>query len=546
VTLSIATRRRAPVSTACALVGLAVAVALVVGGPPGVDQPAHLFQTWFFEHVGFGLWNNLWYAGRYEFVNYSLLYYPLASIVPQPVIAIASCAIMAGGFAVAARREWGDAANVPSIAWAVMAPAVTMISGDYPFLAGAAAAVAAPVLLQRGNRTWALIAMVISLGFSPLAFVLGVAVIAGSIAGRPRPLAILLEHRFAVAGFVAVGVIAVVAQRVFVSGGAYPYHLTDFSVAVAYSLAGLYLAGGSAQARPLRTLFAAYLVLNVVAFAMTSPLGSNSTRLFGLGGVPLLWLAANIGVRRARWLVASLLALTLVIQVYPFAQDAYASWQDPAANSSYWTPVLRFLSTHRDLQHRVEVVATWGHWEAYYLARHDVPLARGWFRQDDFPTNSVLYHPNLTGPEYRAWLRSLGVRYVFLPDTALDYSAVSEAALLRSGRSGLQMVARLPHWAVYQLPHPTGIVAAPAGDRGRILRFGPTTVRLAVSGPGTYLLRVRYSPYWEPSGNVCATPAPDGMTWLHAPRAGAITLQIDPTVGEMAQALAGDTPTRAC
>jgi hypothetical protein len=180
--------------------------------------------------------------------------------------------------------------------------------------------------------------------------VLGVAVIAGSIAGRPRPLAILLEHRFAVAGFVAVGVIAVVAQRVFVSGGAYPYHLTDFSVAVAYSLAGLYLAGGSAQARPLRTLFAAYLVLNVVAFAMTSPLGSNSTRLFGLGGVPLLWLAANIGVRRARWLVASLLALTLVIQVYPFAQDAYASWQDPAANSSYWTPVLRFLSTHRDLQ----------------------------------------------------------------------------------------------------------------------------------------------------------------------------------------------------
>ena len=145
--------------------GLAIALVFALGGPPGVDQPAHLFQTWFFEHVGFGLWNNLWYAGRYEFVNYSLLYYPLASVVPQVVISVVSCAILAGGFAVAARREWGDAANLPSIAWAVMAPAVTMISGDYPFLAGAAAAVAAPVLLQRGNRMWAWVAMVLALGF---------------------------------------------------------------------------------------------------------------------------------------------------------------------------------------------------------------------------------------------------------------------------------------------------------------------------------------------------------------------------------------------
>jgi hypothetical protein len=546
VTLSLSSPRRAPVSTACALVGLAVALVLVLGGPPGVDQPAHLFQTWFYEHVGFGLWNNLWYAGRYEFVNYSLLYYPLAALLPEPVLAVFSCAVLAGGFAVAARREWGDAANLPSIAWAITAPAVTMISGDYPFLAGAAAVMAALVLLQRGNRTWAWIAMVMSLGFSPLAFVLGAAVIAGYIAGRPRPLAILRRHRLAAVAFVAVGVVALVAQRVFVSGGSYPYHLSDFSVAVAYSLAGLYLAGRSSQARPLRTLFAAYLVLNIVAFAMTSPLGSNSTRLFALGGVPLLWLAANLGVRRSRWVVGSLLALTLAVQVYPFVNDAYASWQDPAANAAYWTPVLRFLRAHPDLQHRVEVVATWGHWEAYYLADHDVPLARGWFRQDDFPTNSVLYNPDLTGPEYRSWLRSLGVRYVFLPDTALDYSAVSEAALLRSGDSGLRVVARFPHWTVYALPHPSGIVAAPPGDTGRITRFGPTTVGMRVSAPGTYLLRVRYSPYWEPSGHMCVTQAADGMTWVHAPAAGAITLQIAPTVDAMAQAAVGDTPTRAC
>ena len=35
--------------------------------------------------------------------------------------------------------------------------------------------------------------------------------------------------------------------------------------------------------------------------------------------------------------------------------------------------------------HRVEAVDTVGHWPAFYLAKANIPLARGWFRQDDFP-----------------------------------------------------------------------------------------------------------------------------------------------------------------
>ena len=48
-------------------------------GRRGVDLPSHLFQTWLYSHAGFNLWNNYWYAGRYEFVTYSVLYYPVAS-----------------------------------------------------------------------------------------------------------------------------------------------------------------------------------------------------------------------------------------------------------------------------------------------------------------------------------------------------------------------------------------------------------------------------------------------------------------------------------
>ena len=47
-------------------------------GPPGSDLAAHAYQRAVFLQHGFSLWNNFWYAGRYSFVTYSLLYYPLA------------------------------------------------------------------------------------------------------------------------------------------------------------------------------------------------------------------------------------------------------------------------------------------------------------------------------------------------------------------------------------------------------------------------------------------------------------------------------------
>ena len=44
------------------------------------------------EH-GFAIWNNFWYAGRYSFVTYSVLYYPLAALIGircSPSLSIAS------------------------------------------------------------------------------------------------------------------------------------------------------------------------------------------------------------------------------------------------------------------------------------------------------------------------------------------------------------------------------------------------------------------------------------------------------------------------
>ena len=59
---------------------------------------------------------------------------------------------------------------------------------------------------------------------------------------------------------------------------------------------------------------------------------------------------------------------------------------------------------------------------------------------------------------YRAWLRGLGVRYVVLTDAPPDYSSRAEAALIRSGRSGLVPVFRSLHVTVYELPDASPIV----------------------------------------------------------------------------------------
>ena len=112
--------------------------------------------------------------------------------------------------------------------------------------------------------------------------------------------------------------------------------------------------------------------------------------------------------------------------------------------------------------YRVEAVGTADHWEAVYLPQAAIPIVRGWFRQDDFPQNEVLYD-KLTPRSYLAWLRDLSVRYVVLTDAAPDYSAKREIALLQSGRSGLPVVFRSADVTIYAVPSPHPIVTGP-GD----------------------------------------------------------------------------------
>src|ERR1700757_310653 len=160
-----------------------VAAALAWLGPPGTDFAAHAYQrTVFLEH-GFTLWNNFWYAGRYSFITYSLVYYPLAALLGIRLLAVATVALAALAFVVVLWHEWGPTARWSSRTFAVVWAGI-VLSAAFPFALGFALALLAIWSLQAGAR-WRFAAFAaLTLAASPLAFLLLVVVLAGVALAR--------------------------------------------------------------------------------------------------------------------------------------------------------------------------------------------------------------------------------------------------------------------------------------------------------------------------------------------------------------------------
>src|SRR3954466_8087264 len=97
-----------------AVVAAALAGVLLWLGPPGVDLAAHSYQRTFLLQHGFALWNNFWYAGRYSFVTYSFIYYPLAAVLGITVLAIASIGAAAGASRPRGRAGGGGGGPLPA------------------------------------------------------------------------------------------------------------------------------------------------------------------------------------------------------------------------------------------------------------------------------------------------------------------------------------------------------------------------------------------------------------------------------------------------
>ena len=519
-------RRDLFVPASCA--GLIAALLLWVG-PPGTDLAAHAYQrTLFLEH-GFVLWNNFWYAGRYSFVTYSVLYYPLTAALGIKLLAVLTVAVSVAAFAAVVRHEWGAQARWSIRAFAVVWAAL-VVSGAYPFMLGAAFALLALWALQHGRRRLFPLPALLALAASPLSFLLLVVVLAGVALARRVPSSALIAPAAATA---AIGALELLLQRMFPGHGRFPFSVEEFAAASVFCLLGVALTWRIPSARLLHWIFIVYLAACSVAFAVPSEVGENIARL-RFAAVPITILTLSIRNWRPRALCAGVLVLALSWNVTPLAASFMRSVHDPGADAAYWTPTIGFLRQHLSPAYRAEAVDTSGHWPAYFLAQAGIPLARGWYRQEDFPQNRVLY--GTLGPQaYVNWLRRMSVRYVVLTTATPDYSARAEARLLRSGRSGLQVVFRTPTVSVFAVPAPRPLVSTPA----RVLHFEYTSLRLELPRPGTYRLAVTYSPYWQTAAG-CLRPTEDGMTELTARRPGIALVKFDVTARRALGAIVGE------
>jgi hypothetical protein len=447
---------------------------------------------------------------------------------------------MAGRFNVGS--EW------PVRAFAVTAAVGIWISGEYPFALGMALGLLVISLRGRGRTLAVVPVMLATLLASPLAFALLAVSLAGIALGQSS-----MRHMLQpalLAGVALCGLVGAALQHAFPIGSYF-----HFNVWALFQVLGLTVLAFAASARlrgvgVIRGMFVAMGIAAVVAYLIPSPLGGNATRLSDYIAAPLIWvlLARQLQERRIRRAVAVALgALALGGQLAPDVVSASLALDAPSTQAGFWAGGIRFLHAHDNPDFRVEAVDSAGHWDAYYLPAAGIPIVRGWFRQDDFPANALLYESTISPEGYRAWLRSNGVRYVVLPDGPLDYSATAEARLLESGHSGLPVVYRDRHLAIYGLPRARPLLTAPEGRHASVLFFGHASMTVRVSGPGRYSLAVRYTPYWDvsPHGSACLFATPSGFTTIVAGGAGTIRLRFAPTLTQLFEGSQTVCPTIA-
>ena len=507
-----------------------VAALLAWLGPPGTDLAAHAYQRTLYLQHGFTLWNNFWYAGRYSFITYSLIYYPLAALVGIKLLAVATIALGALAFAAVVWREWGPPTRWSSRTFAVVWAGIVLIAA-FPFALGFAFALLALWALQMHAR-WRFAGLaLLSLAASPLAFLLLAIVLAAIALGRRVP---LRSSWLPLAVVALAGLGELLLWRLFPDNGRYPFHTGDILAGSVFCVLGLALTWRVERARVLRFFFALYLVAMIGAYVVPSQLGGNIDRLRFMA-IPLAALVLALRSWRPLPIAVGAMLLAVSWNVSPLAANYVQNRADVTANASTWPAAISYLDEHAAPQYRVEAVDTVGHWSAFYLANADIPLARGWFRQDDFPENSVLY--SKFGPgAYLRWLRLLGVGYVVLSKAPPDYSSAAEAKLVRGGRTGLVPVFHTSKLTIYKVPRARPIVTGPGTPA--VMSLTDAKVTVFFTQGGSYRIAVRWSPYWRAS-HACLWQGKDGMLRLTTRRSRLVRLTFVVSADSALDTLAG-------
>ena len=506
---------------AVALVTGALAVFFALALPPHGDASAHFYRTFLVRRGDF-LWDNYWYGGEYPLASYSLLYYLPAALLGNTVVAVAAAVAASVVFAAVSWDAWGEDARWAARLFSVFA-VEPLLRTEYPFALAVPLLLASLGFLRRGRTLLGAVFAALTLAVSPLAFAFLCLTAVGLFVARPRLDRPAVVFTFALAFLALCG--AALSWSFATPWSGYPFPTSALLRILLVGGLGVALTGATAPAWNGGGIYAVWGLAGVAGFLVPTPIGANLGRPAFLL-VPLLLVPAARLAPRAQTVAAMGVFLALTLSTGTL-QSSLASAFVPHENEvRLWRPVVDFLRRHESPSFRVEVVPTAGHWEAYFLPRAGIPIARGWYRQLDLAANALFYRSQLSRSGYLDWLRRMAVRYVVVPRAeSLDgRGAASEAHLLLSGKSGLRLVAATRAWSYYELRAATPLLR-PA-RLGVIKSFGPDRIAGVVRRAGTYFLGVTYMRWWEasPTGLRVAR-APNGMTILHVPRAGRFRLE---------------------
>ncbi len=504
-----------------------MAVLYLAFAPASSDLAAADYRSDLFARAGFTLWDNSWYGGHH-LPAYSILAPALGALVGTQLLSAISMVIATALFSALIEGRFPARATRVAGAWFAVGAGLALLSNRIPFDLGLAIGLGALLAAARGRFALALILTVLSSLASPVdgAF-LALAYLAWAVAGpeRLRPTALIAA---ALAPVALLGV-------VFPEGGTQPFAGGAFYPAVAGVLVIAWLI--PPEERALRAGALLYAASITILFLVPTAVGSNAARLGTLMGAPIAALVllgvSTIGRRPLILLAAA--PLLLYWQASTPVSDFVTGLEDPAVHASYYAPLLAELHTlgvgYGEQPARIEVVPLSDHWEARWVAPK-VMIARGWERQLDRYRNGLFYdEEGVTAASYRAWLSEQGISYVALPDASLDYSATTEARLLRGDLAGsggrapayLREVWRSRHWRLWAVRDPTALISGSA----LLVNVGTDSFTLLQRRPGSSIVRLHFSPYWAlASGHGCVSRAPGDWTGVTALEAGTIHVGI--------------------
>lgn len=530
----LASRRGLAVLWLVSTVSLAV-VALLMSraGLRGWDDAAHVYKVYLLEHGSSIFWDDYWYGGSYGAVTYGFIFYWLAQYVPAKVIVVLAGGTVPLFYYLYQRGMWHIADVWP--AWLLAGVMGTYLAhGQDPFVLALALTMGGLALLAAGHPLWAALPVSLGIFANPMGLVIGAIFMLADFLGRPE-----VRRRYLVffAAMVPAAAARVLVGWAFSEPGAYLNQTSQLLLYLGFALFGLALSGINAvhPRRPFAILFLVYAVVCLGSFVMPgSPLGNNIGRFFMVFAIPLLFLLRTTGLRRPlpHFDLAMIAIVCFAVLQFSTPYSHFTDHTDlQQTKASFFAPALTAAAQLHDTDHRIHVVALRRHWEAYYFPAAGYAITRGWYRQADAVHNSLFY--TLYGPdEYVRWLRSMGVRYVFLPSAQVDAWSRREVHILKTSPR-FRVVERTGSWTIYRLLDDSPLAVPVAGQQGvaQVTAMEHLAVAVKVSAAGDYLLKVTWSPYWrleEGSGRL--RRGPGRFIVLHAQAPGTYRLRLVPSL----------------